>query len=145
MFYKCLLFFLIYSAGFLYPPDLLFAQTNNHPSPEQISQDLTLTQAVMCEGIQNHLPQNISVVFSIELEKVCCYTTFDPVPKKGNIYHTWYYRNKFINIMKLAINPPRWSTFSSIQLRKMDKGPWRVEISDDFGKIYSILRFSITD
>jgi hypothetical protein len=46
---------------------------------------------------------------------------------------------------KLVLKPPRWSTFSSIQLREADKGPWRVEITDDDENILRILRFSIVD
>jgi len=38
-----------------------------------------------------------------------------------------------------------WSTYSQIQLRETDKGPWRVEISDQNGKVFDVLRFSITD
>jgi hypothetical protein len=30
-------------------------------------------------------------------------------------------------------------------LRETDKGPWRVEISDQNGRVFSTLRFSITD
>jgi hypothetical protein len=32
-----------------------------------------------------------------------------------------------------------------MHLRKNDKGPWRVEITDEQGNIFQILRFSITD
>lgn len=131
---------------FLHSPNQLYAQNSEEKaSPGKVLNVLTLTKAVMCEEIQNHSPKNISVIFSTDLEKVCCYTSFDPVKEKGNIYHVWYYRDEFITKIKLAINPPRWSTFSSIQLRKMDKGPWRVDIEDEHRKIYGVLRFSITD
>jgi hypothetical protein len=45
----------------------------------------------------------------------------------------------------LTLKPPRWSTFSSIQLREADKGPWRVEIVDEKDRLHKTLRFSITD
>jgi hypothetical protein len=45
----------------------------------------------------------------------------------------------------LTINTPRWSTFTSVQLRDADKGPWRVEITDKSGNLMHTLRFSITD
>jgi hypothetical protein len=47
--------------------------------------------------------------------------------------------------IKLTLNPPRWATRSSIQLRETDKGPWRVEIVDAEDKVLYTLRFSITD
>ncbi|NNG08274.1 MAG: DUF2914 domain-containing protein, partial [Desulfobacteraceae bacterium] len=36
-------------------------------------------------------------------------------------------------------------TFSRIGLRNGEKGPWRVEITDEDGNIFGILRFSVTD
>ena len=106
---------------------------------------LALTQAVMCEEIRDHMPHNQGVVFSIENGQVCCFTTFDPVPKKIFIFHRWFRRDKLITRIKLSLQPPQWSTVSRIQLREADKGPWRVEITDQTGRVFRILRFSITD
>jgi hypothetical protein len=47
--------------------------------------------------------------------------------------------------VRLRLHPPNWATFSTIQLREADKGPWRVEVTDQDGRIFTILRFSITD
>ena len=52
---------------------------------------------------------------------------------------------KLITVKKLTLNPPKWSSFSSIQLRESDKGPWRVEINNENGDILKVLRFSITE
>ena len=106
---------------------------------------LTLARAVMCETIQEYAPVNTAVVFSIERGRVSCYTEFDPVPDKTYIFHRWYRQDKLITVKRLTINPPRWSTFTSVQLRDADKGPWRVEITDKDGNLMHTLRFSITD
>jgi hypothetical protein len=106
---------------------------------------LTLSKAVMCESIKDYKPVNPAVVFSIELGRVSCFTTFDPVPKQTYIHHKWYRMGSLITDKRLTINPPSWSSFTSVQLRDADKGPWRVEITDENGKIMRILRFSITD
>jgi hypothetical protein len=79
------------------------------------------------------------------LERVSCFTSFDPVPEKTFVHHNWYYKDKLSTRIKLSLQPPRWSTFSSIQLREADKGPWRIEIADEKGDIFRVLRFSITD
>jgi len=99
----------------------------------------------MCEEIKEYTPYNSAVVFSIKIGKVSCFTSFDPVPEKTFIYHKWYHRDKPSTKKKMTLNPPRWSTYSSILLRETDKGPWRVEISDQKGNLLRILRFSITD
>ena len=106
---------------------------------------LTLVKAVMCESIKAYKPANVAVLFSIKLGRVSCFTEFDPVPKRTTILHKWYQRDNLVTEKQLTINPPRWSSFTSVQLRDADKGPWRVEISDEDGNLMQTLRFSITD
>ncbi len=107
--------------------------------------DIVLVQAEMCEDIQELTPQNTTTVFSIERRKAVCFTSFDPVPFETEIYHHWFHRDRPSARIKLALQPPRWSTYSSIQLRAEDLGPWRVEVTDAKGRIFRILRFSITE
>ena len=106
---------------------------------------LTLVQAVMCEDILDQLPQNSTTVFSIERRKAICFTEFDPVPQKTVIYHHWFHRDRSSAKIKLSLKPPRWSTYSTIQFREEDIGPWKVEITDAEGRILQVLRFSITE
>ena len=119
-------------------------KTDASAPSEQVKQ-LTLAETAMCEGIKEYIPQNPGIVFSTAIGKILCFTVFDPVPQKTVIYHNWYRNDELITKVKLTIKPPRWSTFSSIQLRGADKGPWRVEIVDQEDRIHKILRFSITD
>jgi hypothetical protein len=108
-------------------------------------QKLALARAAMCEGLKDHAPCNQGVVFPLGIGKVYCFSEFDPVPKKTAIYHNWYYRGKLSTRVKLNLQPPRWSTYSIINLEETDKGPWRVEITDQEGLVLGIVRFSITD
>lgn len=121
-----------------------FAQKKDAPSKETMKK-LTLAQAAMCEGIQDNSPENRAIVFPITIGRVYCFTTFDPVPARTVIYHKWYFRDKLRARVKLSLKTPRWSTFSRIGLRNGEKGPWRVEITDEEGNIFGILRFSVTD
>lgn len=120
-------------------------QDNRNPSSTPVSKKLTLVRAAMCEGIEEYVPQNQAIVFSMTIGKVSCFTSFDPVPEKMSVYHKWFFRDKLSTRIRLSLQPPRWSTFSSIQLREADKGPWRVEVIDQEGNILDILRFSIVD
>jgi hypothetical protein len=130
---------------------VLFIHPYGYSAEEKISsapaspQKLTLAQAVMCEGLKDHAPYNQGIVFPLRIGKVYCFTEFDPVPKKTAIYHNWYYRDKLSTRVKLNLQPPRWSTYSIINLEETDKGPWRVEITDQEGLVLGIVRFSITD
>ena len=106
---------------------------------------LKLFQALMCEEIFSNAPRNPTIVFSIAQGKAVCFSSFDNVPQKTIIYHNWYHRDVPSAKIRLTLKPPRWSTYSSIQLRRTDIGPWRVEISDDKGNVLAVLRFSVTD
>jgi len=114
------------------------------PSPPPTDQ-LRLSEAVICETLEAFTPLNPSVVFSVKTGSVMCFTAFDHVAKQTNIFHDWIRQDKLVFRKKLILKTPRWSSVSSIQLREADKGPWRVEIRDADGNFLRILRFSITD
>jgi hypothetical protein len=136
---------------FLLLGSLLFVPSSGSAAEEKGSsapanqQKLTLSKAVMCESLKEHAPYNPGVVFPLRIGKIHCFTEFDTVPKRMTIYHNWYYRSKLSARVKLNLQPPRWSTYSTIQLEEADRGPWRVEITDQDGLVIGIVRFSITD
>lgn len=109
------------------------------------SAGLELGESTVCENVQNGIPEQAAVAFSVSLKRVYCYTGFKTVPENSFAYHNWYLREKLRASVKLTVRPPRWSTYSSIQLRDSDKGPWRIEITDEEGHILKTLRFSVID
>jgi len=106
---------------------------------------LGMRQALMCDRVENLTPVRPGLAFSVSNGQVCCYTSFDPVPQPTVIYHRWFRRDELSTQTRLRLYPPKWSTYSVIQLRETDKGPWRVEIIDQNGRVFDTLRFSITD
>jgi hypothetical protein len=115
------------------------------PSPPEGLASLTLVRALMCEGMREFEPGNETIIFSATLGQAVCFTAFDPVPEKTEIYHNWFRRDQPDAKFKLTLKPPEWASFSKIRLRNSDTGPWRVEITDANGKIFQILRFSVTE
>ena len=126
---------------------LLFLGLHSTPSAGQTSspEKLTLVQSAVCEDVKDGSPQNLGIAFSVGVGKVACFTAFDPVPRKTVIYHNWFRKDELNTKIRLVLQPPRWATYSTIQLREIDKGPWRIEITDQEGQVLGILRFSITD
>ena len=106
---------------------------------------LSLVQALVCEDVKDGIPANPAIVFSISAGKIYCYTLFDQIAEDTFVYHHWFFRDKPSARIRLSLKHPRWSTYSSIQLREADKGPWRVEITDAGGRLLKNLRFSVTD
>ena len=106
---------------------------------------MVLTEAVECENISSFKPESPAVVFSVSQGEVICFTAFDPVREKTSVYYNWYKKDKLIFSMRLVLSVPRWASFSRVQMRDADKGPWRVEIRDEDNNILKILRFSMSD
>lgn len=114
-------------------------------SEKQTIVSLKLQEATICEDLKDFLPVNQGVAFPVSAGRVICYTYFNPVPQKTFIYHSWYQRDQLITKKRLYLQPPKWATQSAMQLRDTDKGPWRVEITDQADRVIRVLRFSITD
>ncbi|MDX9786725.1 MAG: DUF2914 domain-containing protein [Desulfobacterales bacterium] len=120
----------------------LWAQDPSEPAD---SMRYALTSAVMCEGIQEEIPLNPTIVFSVGHGNAYCWSAFDQIAQKEIIYHFWYRKDRLVASIKLVLQPPRWATYSSIRLRDADKGPWRVDITDSDNHVLKTLRFSISD
>jgi len=144
MFKRWMVMFMILLFGTLVH-DRLMAQENANRVTAKIGSGLSLGEAVMCEGIKDYAPVNRAIVFSLGIGKIYCFSSFDHVPQATMIYHNWYRNDRLITTKRLSLQPPQWSTFSSIQLREADKGPWRLEIKDQSKKVLQIVKFSITE
>ncbi|MCU0539526.1 MAG: DUF2914 domain-containing protein [Desulfobacterales bacterium] len=121
------------------------AQGQARSAPLNPDAKLVLVQALVSEDIKEGIPQAASLAFSISAGKVYCYTLFDGISDDTLIYHHWIFRDRPSARIRLTLRAPRWATYSSIQLREADRGPWRVEIVDAGGRILKTLRFSVTD
>jgi hypothetical protein len=122
-----------------------FPQDRKSSPPGGEGEKSTLVQAAMCASLKEGSPCNPGAVFPVSQGQALCFTSFDPVTRKTFVFHSWFHRDALITRHKLTLNPPRWATYSSIQLRESDKGPWRVEITDEDAQLLGVLRFSITD
>ena len=134
-------------AGILIAFLLLFSWNcaNGEDGYEETRTPLLLTRAVMCENIEAFDIQNPAIVFPIYLGKIFCFSSFENVQKNDVVFHKWFQRDRLVSNNRFYLQPPAWSTFSTMQLRMADRGPWRVEITDNTGIILKTLRFSISD
>lgn len=123
----------------------VWAQEKKNVPANGNGKELTLVEAYTCEEMSGSTPKNRAIVFSSGLKKVYCYTAFDHVPGEMVIYHEWYRRDKLKAKVGLGLKPPRWSTFSSMRIRKSDQGPWRVTVTGSAGKVLGTVRFSVTE
>jgi hypothetical protein len=143
--YRWIIVLFVILCADLFSSHWAFSQSIQNSKSSTTQKMLRTSKALMCEEIKDFTCRNPAVVFSMKIGKVSCYSSFDPVPEKMFIYHKWFHRDNLSTTKRLTLHPPRWGTYSSIQLRETDKGPWRVEISDQNGNLLRILRFSITN
>ena len=123
-------------------PQNCYSETS---TPKNEQPQFKLLNAYVCEDVEEGIPSNRSVAFSVSIESICCYTLFDEIREDSSIYHRWLFHDKPVAKFKLFLKAPRWATYSSIQLREADKGPWRVEIRDSNNRLLKTIRFSIVD
>jgi hypothetical protein len=100
---------------------------------------------VACESITSGKPQGRSVVFSAAQGTLYCYSDFVRVAAPEQITHRWFFRDREVAQFRLTIQPPRWSSYSSLKIPSESKGPWRVDVLDQNGELYGVARFSIVD
>ena len=122
--------------------------SSSHAAAQQdisLEKGMSLMQAVMCEYIEGYEPQNAAVAFSVNVGKISCFTAFGGIKETTATLHKWFRRDELVTTKRLTLKPPSWSTYSSIQLREADKGPWRVEIWNDHNQLMQTLRFSVIE
>ena len=125
-------------------PQFCLAEAQDVPLSENYAK-LTIDEAFVCADVVNSIPQGMAAVFSLHHGTISCFTKFSQIPKKTAVCHSWYHKDSKVSQVKLKLQPPQWSTYSSITLREADKGPWRVEVTDANNRLLGVVRFSVVD
>ncbi|MFZ0613383.1 MAG: DUF2914 domain-containing protein [Desulfobacterales bacterium] len=132
-------------AALLLPWPAAGQSPGSDPSPAVQRPPLVIGNCTACADVRNGVPEQAAAAFSADLKRVYCYTDFTSVSEKTVTYHNWYLRDKLKARIKLTLQPPRWSTYSSLPVHDSEKGPWRVEVTDEEGNLLKALYFSVID
>ena len=109
----------------------------------QESGSLEVSQAAVATGVENRTPMGVSESFSPDVGMVFAFTRISGVKEDSHIKHLWFYGEKLMAEIKLPVKPPSWRTYSSKRILPGWTGPWRVEVTDQNGKVLSTLRFTV--
>ena len=118
------------------------------PAGAQDSGDAMRTQpgaVFVCAAVESGRPLGRSVVFPSAQGTLYCYSDFVQVAAPEQITHRWFFRDREVAHFKLVIQPPRWSSYSSLNIPARDTGPWRVDVVGEDGVVYGTARFSIVE
>ena len=89
---------------------------------------VTITEVVICKGIQDREPVEAGEVFSSNVGKVYCFTRTSAVAQ-ATIKHVWYLEDEKRAEVSLNVGAsPAWRTSSSKTIRPIDAGNWKVDI-----------------
>lgn len=115
-------------------------------SQESASAGRTQPGAVfVCSAVDAGKPLGRAAVFSSAQETLYCYSEFAQVAASEQITHLWFFRDSEVAQFRLVIQPPRWSSYSSLKIPAASTGPWRVDVVGRDGKLYGTARFSIVE
>lgn len=104
---------------------------------------VTVTEAVICKGIQDREPVDAGDMFSSDAGKLYCFTRTSAVEKTA-IQHVWYLEGEKRAEVSLTIGAsPSWRTSSSKIIRPVDTGNWKVDILGPDGEILKTVSFVV--
>lgn len=81
--------------------------------------------------------------FPSSIRKVYCWTLVAGAEELTEITHVWYYGEKKMAEVKLAIESPRYRTWSYKTILPEWVGEWRVEVVDAIGNLLKSISFEV--
>jgi hypothetical protein len=107
--------------------------------------NLSVVEASIATGIEDHTPTGVAESFPRDAGMLWCYSKIaggdgDPW---GSIVHRWYYGEKLMAEVTLAIRSPLYRTYSSKNILPGWGGQWRVEIVDARGTTLKTMNFTV--
>ncbi len=107
-----------------------------------LAQEITVSQAVVCQEIVDRMPVGSSDVISAGTERVYCFTRIDGAQGETEITHNWYHKGALKASVVLPVRTSEWRTWSSKALLPEWTGEWMVEVlSRDGTPLESLIFF----
>jgi hypothetical protein len=101
---------------------------------------LKVDKAVAATGVADHEPTGEATEFDASVGKVYCWSKILADTTPTTIKHVWYVDDQKISEISLDVKYPSTRTWSVKTIRA---GNWRVEITDDAGKVLSVVGFKV--
>jgi Protein of unknown function (DUF2914) len=108
-----------------------------------VKQGITVTQAVICKDVVNHMPVAAGEVFPAGTPRLFCFTRVDGAEGETEIIHNWYYNGTLKASVTLPVRGTPWRTWSSKGLRPEWTGDWMVEVLAKDGRPLESVSFTI--
>ena len=107
--------------------------------------NIVVLESKMCEKVKNNQPINTGSQFSLDIGKVFCHSLLDNNSgKHRDIYHVWYLNGDLKAKVRIRVrNGKEIPAISHREFGNLDKGRWRIEITDGDKKILDTIIFEL--
>jgi hypothetical protein len=109
----------------------------------QMDEPLIVEDAVICMDVIDRIPLEPGLVFSSDIGRLYCFTRIVGAKTDIEITHNWYYNDRQVASVPLAVRSSNWRTFSSKKILPTYKGNWKVEVLASDGQILKEITFTI--
>lgn len=115
---------------------------------------ISIDEAVMCTGVVDRVPQGVpqtaapaegqaaAPAAEFPAGTVCCFCRLSGTAP-ATIKHAWYFGEKLITTIDLAVDGSPWRTWSNKTIPPEMIGKWKVEIQDAGGTVLKTLEFEV--
>jgi hypothetical protein len=96
-------------------------------------------------GIENKEPTDNVTSAGSDVGRLYCFTEIQTDEYPTEITHIWIYGKNIEAEVKLAVNSPKWRTYSSKTILPEKTGEWKVEIYAQDGKLIDSIEFAVNE
>ena len=106
---------------------------------------MVVTDIKICKEVKNNSPLYTGTRFSTDIERIHCYSSINNNSGKPNIiYHIWYMNGTLKAKVRIRVAKGEGvASFSNRDINSLDKGKWKVEITDSDKKILDTIIFEL--
>lgn len=104
---------------------------------------LTVEEMVFCAAVQDRAPSLPDTAFASTVENVWCFVRVAGAADTTSITHVWYYNDREMSRVELAVKSANWRTWSSKQILPDMQGIWRVDVLSSAGDVLKSGTFAI--
>lgn len=98
------------------------------PGMAQETTGLTVEEMVFCTGIEDREPVGATTQFLHSIGKIYCFTKVTGAADTMTVQHVWYFGEKEMARVDLAVKSGSWRTWSSKRMLDAWSDVWRVDV-----------------
>ena len=96
---------------------------------------MKVEEMVFCTAVQNRAPSGADTAFASTVENVSCFVKVAGGADTTSITHVWYFKDKKMGSVELAVKARTWRTWSSKKILPDQQGMWRVDVLGPKGDV----------